>query len=84
MSDPEKEVMRRIIEEDKDFSEEEEDEGEEEEQEKESVEKRRRGPKQKPLPDEVMQKLQGTNHLPCIKFLKYNARLFQITRHTKA
>ena len=83
MSDPEKEVMRRIIEEDKDFSEE-EDEGEEEEQEKESVEKRRRGPKQKPLPDEVMQKLQGTNYLPCIKFLKYNARLFQITRHTKA
>ena len=75
--------MRRIIEENKDFSEE-EDEGEKEEQEKESVEKRRRGPKQKPLPDEVMQKLQGTNHLPCIKFLKYNARLFQITRHTKA
>ena len=58
VSDPEKEVMRRIIEEHKDFSE----EDEEEEQEKESVEKRRHGPKKKPLPDEVMQKLQGTNH----------------------
>ena len=84
MSDPEKEVMRRIIEEDKDFSEEEEDEGEEEEQEKEPVEKPRRGPKQKPLPDEVMKKLQGTNHLPCIKLCKHNARLFQKTHHTKA
>ena len=83
MSDLEKEVMRRIIEEDKDFSEE-EDTGEEEDEEKEPVEKRKRGPKPKPLPDEVMKKLQGTNHLPCIKFLKYNARLFQITRHTKA
>ena len=78
MSDPEKEVMRRIIEKDKDFSEEEEDE------EKDSVEKRKRGPKPKPLPDEVMKKLQGTNHLPCIKLCKHNARLFQITQHTKA
>ena len=42
MSDPEKEVMRRIIEEDKDFSEE-EDTGEEEDEEKEPVEKRKRG-----------------------------------------